>query len=338
MAFTPSDPNDPSSQVDGGFEELNPENVEAVFQRLHSLEDNGAPIEIPEQEPDEVEPQTTPTVESEAQPTTPSVTSPPSSPSSTPSQAEDVIEVDGVKYPTALLREFISFDNFLKLNPAAAERMRSAFQEPQAFTSPQPQYAPPPPIQDFTPSVPTVLPSNEELDLEDPTTRYLVANLEQVRQQNAQFQAYLQQQQEQSNLQQLQSGVDTFTSAHSSELSPDEIIRVRQVAAANNYLDGFMRAGHPIGQATVMALDTAMWTIPEIRAKLSEGQQLAAIQAEQQSETQARADAARQRRLSALSNGNGNTSRTPAPTQESPRLGLLRGIREALTENQSQAQ
>jgi hypothetical protein len=310
--------------VDGGFgDELNPENVEAQFQRLHSLEDTGEPIVLPDETIDDP----TPAKVTPPAPVEPTVPEPPT----TPPILSDNVTIDGQQYPTALLREFIQFDEFLKKNPAAAQRMKAAFDPNVPLTS-QPVVAPAEPL---SPPRPQAFQPPDDLDLEDPSTKYLVDNLTELRQQNSQFQEYLQAQQQQTNLAQIESGISSFTSKHISELTPDEVIRVRQVAAQHNLLDGFMSAGHPISVATEMALDYAMWNIPEIRNKLTEAKAIDQAQQDAATDQAAKEDAARKRRLSALGGSSGNSSRLPAPTMEATgKQGFANAIKEALSASQ----
>lgn len=317
--------------VDGGFgDELTPDTVEQQMAKLHQLEDAGEPIVLPDEVIDDVvEPVVTPPVVTLPPAPAPAPTIDPSVPVLT-----DFVTIDGQQFPVALLREYVQFDEFLKNNPAAAQRMKTAF-DPNATIQPasQPVVEPAKPLS--SPRQPAAFIPPEDLDLEDPTTKYLIDNLTAVQQQNAQFQAYLEQQQQQTNLQQLESGVQSFTSKHTAELSTEEIIRIRQTAAQNNLLQGFMDAGHPISVATEMALDYAMWNIPEIRTKLTEAKAIDQAQQDAATQQQAKDDAARQRRLSALGGSSGNTNRAPAASLElTGKQGFANAIKEALSAQQ----
>jgi len=231
---------------------------------------------------------------------------------------------DGRKVPISIVRELVGFDDFIKNNPVFAQRMQAAFnpdmqiiptsellqrqqqqQQPQSQSQSQPQQQS---QQQFPQNnIPQEV-DFSQFDTDDPTTAMLVQNVQQLSEQNRQFQAYLEHQQQQQALHEIDLGVQRFREINKN-LSADDIDLVRRQATELRIINNFVGRGEDLATATQHSLEYAMWSDPNLRDKMLQTQQ----QVQQDDLAQARQ---RQQKLSALAGTNGNNTPISAPAQE----------------------
>jgi|SRR5215469_782141 len=325
--------------IDSGFgEPFNPEDVEAEMARLHSLEDNGEPIILPndpnapdlsehtehtehsEQPPTELPPQPEPAQEAqEAQEP------------STPSAEEDqLINFGGRDIPMSELRGLVQFNDWLTANPDVAQRISTALdpeyelvhrnQQPTPPPAPPVQSQQPPPIQLQPPNLP------EDFDYEDPANRYLVDNINSLRESQLKMNTYLVEQQNKVNQGLIQQGINRFRE-NNAALTDSDVQQIISESSRYGTIDTLVGRGMDIPTATVQALDYAMWSMPAMRDALYKSRQ-------EILEAQAEQDRNRQSKLTALSGGNGSTGRaTPPPPQPETGPPNLRGIPNQMVED-----
>ena len=228
----------------------------------------------------------------------------------------------------------VSFDDFLKANPQAAQRLREAMNPDLDFVPrQQADQIRQQQVVEQQPVVPT--PSfqiPDDIDIEDPTNRFFVEQFTTLQKSNQELRSVIEgqllQQQQQAASNAMNSGITRFQrqySGNTGALTAEDIATIR-LEAARVYPGFVQKHNNDIESATYDALESSMWTIPPIREKLlahNTDVQAAA----------ARDDAARQRRLTALGGGrgSGNASQIPAAsTPQEGRLAMVRAIREGM--------
>lgn len=297
--------------------------------------------EVTEKEVTEEEPQTQPEPEAgqESQ-------EPPVEPS--PVQvAEDDIEYDpGQRIPRSRVRDYVALDQILQANPELAQIISNYLT--QQYESPAPttqSVQGGQPVQSPASVPPPTPPAPTELDLDDPSIKYLYDTVQAQNQQLIQQQEYLRSiyptlsrheqfyqsraQQETTSL--VNRAVQSFQQQNG--YTDDEMQAIRLVAGRMNTINTILDSGldpvtgQPIGDnltALERTLEIARDMIPEYRERA-----IANAAAQQ------RKDSTRKRKLGALSGSGGSANRsakppsTPAEYQEA----MLRDVAAAMNGN-----
>lgn len=316
-----------------GFDDpITPESFDDAMKQYHSLTDDpSTPIEVQPQT--EINPRLNPNIRVEDYPTSPpepeSPTPPPTRLVPDPVSPPETITVDGQEIPFSLIQDMARFNAFLEANPEAAQRIQRSLdpsyqvvpvsQEQPIMSAPIPPT--PQPAQDFQ------LPS--DFDYEDPANRAILDNLNSLRRDLSQTKQVLEAQQQNNAVTEMNKGIENFTNKYSDILTTDDIQAIR--LAGQNVFPGYInQTPRDISTAAFRSLEMAMWSIPEVRDKLSN--HTAQITLESQ-----KADEERQRKLTALAGGSGgNRSNIPAPEQTGDtRAAIIREIRSAMQNPQA---
>lgn len=232
----------------------------------------------------------------EITPPTPPVTSevPPPVPPVT-----DHVTVNGQQVPLTDIQRLYEFDQFLRSNPEAAERVQAAVQP----VVPAPTETTPPADQELTPP--------EWMDLEDPQQRFMwdshVTNqktLLALQQSNAQRQQAEINQRAQTDM---TTALSRWTAAHPN-FNEDQIEAVRKHGADMNIIGSVMATSSDPVTALVRVMDIAALDDPDLRTVYLAPE-------EKKTPTRQQHSATRKGKLNSLGGSSGSVPRTTTPTR-----------------------
>lgn len=220
---------------------------------------------------------------------------------------------------------YYQFDQRLSSDPAFSQYLHSYDPASRPGGGGVEQVPPP----ESTPPPPTV--NLDELDLEDPTIKYLVDSIKGLEQKLNPLQEVAarheqlltQEQQAQANA--LVSSAQQSFRQRYTHLSEDEVVALTHAAARTGMVNSYMSGVHPITglpvppnplEAMSLALETVYWSNPEYR------QHALAEQTRQ-----AREDRARKRKAGSLSGPSGISNKAPAvPRNEKERIAAMTAV------------
>lgn len=295
-------------EVVGGDDGRTPESMAQFLEQLESgweypalatlnLEPDPTPVLDPPAIGDELD-EPDPVVEGQDPPPTPVVT-PPATPT------EGHVLVNGKEIPLEDIQRLYDFDQFLRQNPDAAQRVQAAVQP----VVPAPADPPAPANQEVALTPP------EFLDLEDPAQKFMwdsyvrtQTELAQINQRDSIRERQVSQSRAVADMDQ---ALTQWKTAHPN-FNEDQIIEVRKHAAQMNVIDSLLATSSTPVDALVRAMDLAALDNPTLRTVYLDPEIHKTQTAKQRSDT-------RKGKLSSLGGGSGSaprTSTTPRPMSD----------------------
>lgn len=225
------------------------------------------------------------------------------------------IEIDGKQVPLEEVQAAIQWNEVLRNNPALFNRIQEAVRTPldQPYNPNVQQITEPP--ASITPPAPPVLELPEDLDLEDPATRYMVSQFKTLQDRQVEYEAQMSQydaHRKQQESQYVESAISSGRAQFQTDnpdITPDELLLLEEEIGRTQILAG-LRSTNPnqdLSSATKEAFERTMWATPSIRDRLLHAKEIISLE-------QHREDQERARKLSALSGSTSNTPRVPTPT------------------------
>lgn len=235
-----------------------------------------------------------------------------------PSTPDDGFNINGTVWPREEIERLYNFDQYLRANPDAAQRVAQAVAPPVRTTEP-PVPAPSAPTAYEAPTPP------DYLDLEDPSQRFMWDNHVQMQKalhdrderDKARWNQLNAERQEQTQRQaqvDMDSALTEFRTQHPN-LNDDDIALIRQGAAP--FVEGMMRQLPPVA-ALVRSMDAAAYMNPDLIPKL--------IDPTQQSQTKKQQSTTRKRNLGSISGAPRSAPKTegrPAYTSDKDMVNQL---------------
>jgi hypothetical protein len=235
----------------------------------------------------------------------------------TPPPSPDTWEFDdGISINKEVAESYARFDAFLQANPQIADIIKQSVEQAQAT----PAQVPPEPA-----------PIPEDIDLDNPTVKFLFDQYNSTKTQLDQALQLIQRHDVQLNTQTnatAESTVNRVCESFQKEkgLTDEEVMRIRHIASNLNVMEPYMETTDPITGAPKKpdplgavehALDLAYWSIPEFREK----------EIERRLKLN-RENAEKQRKLSSLGGSSGSTPREqPTPqTKEEMQAAMIREV------------
>jgi hypothetical protein len=207
-------------------------------------------------------------------------------------------------------QRYYEFEQFLKQNPEVAERINEALRV-QPIEQAKVEPVTPEPLPDF-------------IDETDPSTAYLLAELNKLRDQQTTFVKDFQDRKQREDQASYESARDQWAAKYN--FSPEEVRSIEQEGANLRIMPGLILNGMSIQAATDKTLDTALRSIPEIYDRYNASRN----QAERVRDN---ADKLKQSKLSALAGKTGISSVPVAPaTPAEKRSAMVDEIASALNE------
>lgn len=234
-------------------------------------------------------------------------------------QAPATISIDGRDFPLEDIQGLIQFNDLLATNPALFAHIQEAVRSP--LTQPYNPNVQQIPLEDKpAPSPVPKFEVPEDLDLDDPSTKFMVDQFQSIQDryndlasQNSQFTKYLEDQQAQYINASIATGKAQFQQANPS-LTNQDMLLLEEEINRTQLLAG-LRSTNPnldLAAATREAFERSMWAVPEIRDRILHAKEIISLE-EKREEQQ------RQAKLAALSGTSSSTPRVPPPATPADR-------------------
>jgi hypothetical protein len=237
-----------------------------------------------------------------------------------PTLLPDHVLINGNQIPLADVQRLYEFDQYLRSNPEAAERVHAAVQP----VVPTPEQTPPPANQELTPP--------EWMDLEDPQQKFMwdshVSNQRllatMVEQNNARAQSEINARAQSD----MASALTRWTAAHPN-FNEDQIEKVRKHGAEMNIISGVMATSPDPVTALVRVMDLAAMDDPDLRAVY--------LTPEVKTPTRQQRSTTRKGKLNSLGGSSGSvprTTTTPRPMSDREAIDqFAAGLAESFQQN-----
>lgn len=246
-----------------------------------------------------------------------------------PATPDDYFTINGNQFAREDIERLYNFDQYLRANPDAAQRVAAAI-APPSTVPPQPSEPPVPAPEPETPSYTPPTPP-EYLDLEDPSQKFLwerhVAVEEQLHNQNVTFQRYIAQQQaaqQEANNRQasidMETALTTFRDSHPG-LNDEDISSIRK--SAGTFLPAMMQQLPPVA-ALVRSMEVAAWAEPSFRPRL---------ESDTPAPTTTQKSSTRKQRLSQISGSPRSAPKTEPRVQYSTDKDMVNALANAIAES-----